>query len=197
MSKSVLISIQPKWCELIADGKKTVEVRKTRPKIETPFKCYIYESGGNTRVGNEIFNVRLKGKGRKKVIGEFSCDYISAFEYEDGGFLVKKDIATTLDELAKSCLTDEEFKWYAEENTVYGWHISNLVIYDEPRELSEFRAICRHYEDGLCGDCEYYDYANNESYWYEECAVDGLKSITRAPQSWCYVESDNVYDCAD
>ena len=40
--KSVLISIRPMWCELIASGKKTIEVRKTRPKIETPFKCYIY-----------------------------------------------------------------------------------------------------------------------------------------------------------
>ena len=42
MSKAVLISIRPKWCELIANGTKTVEVRKSRPKIATPFKCYIY-----------------------------------------------------------------------------------------------------------------------------------------------------------
>lgn len=40
--KEVLISIQPKWCELIANGTKTVEVRKTKPKLNTPFKCYIY-----------------------------------------------------------------------------------------------------------------------------------------------------------
>jgi len=40
--ESVLISIQPKWCELIASGKKTIEVRKTRPKLDTPFKVYIY-----------------------------------------------------------------------------------------------------------------------------------------------------------
>ena len=40
--KAVLISIQPKWCELISNGKKTIEVRKTRPMLETPFKCYIY-----------------------------------------------------------------------------------------------------------------------------------------------------------
>ena len=40
--KSVLLSIHPQWCELIANGRKTIEVRKTRPKIETPFKCYIY-----------------------------------------------------------------------------------------------------------------------------------------------------------
>lgn len=25
MNKSVLISIQPKWCELIANGKKTID----------------------------------------------------------------------------------------------------------------------------------------------------------------------------
>ena len=42
--KAVLMSIRPKWCELIANGKKTIEVRKTRPKMETPFKCYIYEA---------------------------------------------------------------------------------------------------------------------------------------------------------
>lgn len=40
--KSVLISIKPKWCELIANGKKAIEVRKTKPKLDTPFKCYIY-----------------------------------------------------------------------------------------------------------------------------------------------------------
>ena len=40
--QSVLISIRPQYCELIASGKKTIEVRKTRPKLETPFKCYIY-----------------------------------------------------------------------------------------------------------------------------------------------------------
>ena len=42
MSKAVMLSIRPKWCEKIASGKKTIEVRKTRPKLETPFKCYIY-----------------------------------------------------------------------------------------------------------------------------------------------------------
>ena len=40
--KSVLISIQPKWVEKIASGEKTIEVRKTAPKLQTPFKCYIY-----------------------------------------------------------------------------------------------------------------------------------------------------------
>lgn len=40
--QAVMLSVQPKWCELIANGKKTIEVRKRRPKLETPFKVYIY-----------------------------------------------------------------------------------------------------------------------------------------------------------
>ncbi len=42
MPKAILISIKPQYCELIANGKKTIEVRKTKPKLEPPFKCYIY-----------------------------------------------------------------------------------------------------------------------------------------------------------
>ena len=45
--KSVLMSINPRWCELIANGKKTVEIRKTKPKLEPPFKCYIYCTKGD------------------------------------------------------------------------------------------------------------------------------------------------------
>ena len=41
MSKAVMISIRPKWCEKICSGEKTIEVRKTRPKLQPPFKCYI------------------------------------------------------------------------------------------------------------------------------------------------------------
>lgn len=44
MSKAVMISIRPKWCGKICSGEKTIEVRKTSPKLETPFKCYIYRT---------------------------------------------------------------------------------------------------------------------------------------------------------
>ena len=49
-NKAVLISVKPKWCELIADGKKTLEVRKTKPNLKPPFKCYIYQSKGGDRL---------------------------------------------------------------------------------------------------------------------------------------------------
>ena len=77
--KAVLISIQPKWCELIASGKKTVEVRKTNPKLETPFKVYIYMTAGEA-----VYPVTINGApytcsncGGKVVIGEFVCDRIN------------------------------------------------------------------------------------------------------------------------
>ncbi len=120
---------------MIANGKKTIEVRKSRPKLETPFKCYIYctlpkESGDIFLVGGK--NPR---QGNGKVIGEFVCDYISEFVYNSGGFLVKDDIPATINATKQSCLTDTEFRKYAKESNVYGWHISDLKIYDKPIEL--------------------------------------------------------------
>lgn len=169
--KSVLISIQPRWCELIASGKKTVEVRKTKPKIETPFKVYIYETQGRTETpwmdedGHEIF------KGRGQVIGEFVCDKI--FQYSTTQNCDGTDI--TDEEMTKaSCLTKKEIEDYefsAEVKDfciytigVYGWHISDLVIYDKPRELSEF----------------------------SKCGFGQFVPLRRPPQSWCYVESEDT-----
>ena len=42
MAKAVLISIRPEWVNKIISREKTVEVRKTRPNLGTPFKVYIY-----------------------------------------------------------------------------------------------------------------------------------------------------------
>ena len=72
MAKAVLISIRPEWVEKIARGEKTVEVRKTRPKLDTPFKCYIYCTQGNDAR-------RLRGSWGK-VIGEFTCDRVETIK---------------------------------------------------------------------------------------------------------------------
>ena len=73
--KSVLMSIRPKWCNLIASGKKTIEVRKTKPNIETPFKCYIYCTSVKNLTLGEYVKVHQKTCGKiddwnEKVIGE-------------------------------------------------------------------------------------------------------------------------------
>lgn len=158
MSKAVMLSIRPKWCEKIINGNKTIEVRKTRPKLDTPFKCYIYCTQGGVALG-------AWGK-HGKVIGEFTCDRI----YELAPLNHAPD-----DVEKQACLTREEIANYL-KGTGYGWHISDLRIYDAPRELSEFE---RPYE---CNECD--------AKWATECnACHEEGKIKRAPQSWCYVEA--------
>lgn len=169
--KSVLISIQPKWCELIANGKKTIEVRKTKPKLETPFKVYIYCSKG--REPNVLFRwcksdnflkaeyTALNGK----VIGEFICNEIECFTTD---YRANKEQTERISK--QSCVSWLGMAEY-EQNShcLYGWHISNLVIYDKPRELGEF------YKPTLPTFLRYED-----------------DVIKRPPQSWCYVESGDT-----
>lgn len=137
MRKAVLISIQPKWCELIASGKKTVEVRKSRPKLETPFKVYIYCT---LQGSNEFFKNTLNGnisewnKGnwgfkKGKVIGEFVCDT----------FVLDKTFGHDPLFNGAACMSEIDVAWYCCQSPMYGWHISDLKIYDRPRELSEFK----------------------------------------------------------
>lgn len=156
--KAVLISVNPKWCNLIASGVKTVEIRKNKPKLATPFKVYIYCTANKQGVHDLLEIHGTNGKIYKancKVIGEFICDSIEWIG--QSSLVVKED---TDKALAGSCLTREEiFKYLGlprpqgdnRYRECYGWHISNLIIYDKPKELTEFQ------------------------------------SITRPPQSWCYV----------
>ena len=186
MSKAVMLSIRPKWCEKIASGKKTIEVRKTKPKLETPFKCYIYctveragydalwvldaptrEEYSFMAVSAYLENPKGANKGNGKVIGEFICDRI----YELAPLNHAPD-----DVEKQACLTREEIVNYL-KGTGYGWHISDLRIYDTPKELSEFKPVCR--VDFGCRACLHYDYAKMDC---------GEKVISRPPQSWCYVE---------
>lgn len=185
--KAVLISIQPKWVEKIASGKKTIEVRKTRPKIDTPFKCFIYCTIGNGMKGDYLVPSNIQCG---KVIGEFVCDDIDTVRvFNDILYCVKNSQAN---KLAQMCLTIEEVKAYLGNNNGYNWHISNLVVYDKPKELSEFWYHCKYeFDDDFknCAGCDYYYCSNNPSSGREEyCGCDGLKRLKRAPQSWQYVE---------
>lgn len=179
--KAVLISIQPKHCDNICSYKKETEVRKKMPTLETPFKCYIYETQGRTETpfideeGHHIF------KGRGQVIGEFICDRIETFTF---GYHVGYRI--TPDELQQTCLTQDELMDYGRGDTLYGWHISNLVIYEKPKELSEFRRYvkdrCTFNEDGVC-------LGRNQNHVIMCDHLDCCqKEIKRPFQSWGYVE---------
>ena len=136
MSKAVLISIRPKWCELIASGEKTIEVRKTAPKIETPFKFYIYCTKPSFPHEDFLVFDAEKNKvkafyGGGKIIGEFVCDRSAEIHMADERY--------DFDVPKMTCLKYEEMEAYLGRKNGYGWHISDLVIYDRPKELKEFR----------------------------------------------------------
>lgn len=187
MSKSVLLSIKPKYCELIASGKKTIEVRKTKPKLDTPFKCYIYCTKDFYRAGDGYF----QGKYCGKVIGEFVCDEITYLGNisTDPWCSLLGDVHEWHKRLVTkgACLTEEELLKYGGKN---GWHISDLIIYDEPKELKEFIRICPEWEKEeiteKCLECEHLYRSPIEH--FIECDYEGELPITRPPQSWCYAE---------
>lgn len=164
--KAILMSIRPEWCDLIIRHKKTVELRKTCPRLQTPFKVYIWCTKART------FWARVHGNGWQKlderVIGEFICDDIRRIGPEY--CVVKEDIESAI---AGSCLTVPQVKdyagWkpglsYADLKDLYGWHISDLRIYDRPRKLQELTGL------------------RNTRFGMEPV------EITHPPQSWGYVE---------
>lgn len=200
--KAILISIQPKWVEKIANGEKTIEVRKTAPKCEVPFKCYIYCSKDNA---NEIVLLKnyknrfIFGDYRNadghfytiangKVIGEFICDKIDEIVPDYNPVTTKFYYGYVADTEA-TCLSEEELQKYGKNKSLYFWHISDLKIYDKPKELREFRkpldrvwgSYCNDYCDRGCISFGSTDYSCND-YW------DWEKGLTRAPSNWCYVE---------
>lgn len=168
--KSVLLSIRPEWCDLIIQHKKTVELRKTRPNLQTPFKVYIWCTKARK------FWCRVHGNGwqqlDERVIGEFVCDDIRRIGPEY--CVVKEDIESAI---YGSCLTVPQVKnyagWksgmsYAELKDLYGWHISDLKIYDEPVKLKNFQV---KRPDRNC---------------------NGLRDVCNPPQSWIYLEEPEV-----
>lgn len=182
--KKILISIRPKWVEKIASGEKTIEVRKSAPK-EVPFKAYIYCTKGKD--GYEwLYRVDNNGYGKAqswhgKVIGEFICDKVERFTV---GSLRSDD----LEKLA--CLSYNEMISYfykpeeLDGKTVkqgFAWHISDLKIYDKPKELSEFwgRKNCLAADTVECWNC------------FATCLeINGrhCQPLTRPPQSYIFVE---------
>ena len=217
MSEAVLISIRPEWCKKILSGEKTVEIRKTRPALMLePFKVYIYCTAtwsGNLFTDILIWNKDewnrwkyLKRLGR--VIGEFTCSKVDVVQRRGAGdnfdyCYLSPNVYSSLIELGhddvvaaalavkNSRVPEAELNAYGKyAPNLFAWHISDLKIYDKPKELDEFSrfGFCGMNGTGVCGNegCKYYKPSSN----YMEpptCKIDGC-SICRPPQSWCYVE---------
>ena len=198
MSKAVLISIRPKWCELIASGQKTVEVRKTKPNAILPLKCYIYCTKAQNPVLVALQNledspvIMTCGTGTRRypvedaswarllngtVCGEFTCDHIyqyTTMAIKDGTDICDEDMER-LSRLTHRELADYEASSMKEEGLwyfgLYGWHIADLKIYDKPKQLGEFRSW-------------------NTGVLFKDGYPMPTHEIKRPPQSWCYVEEE-------
>jgi len=148
----IIMSIKPHWCQLIANGEKTVEIRKTKPNLNPGFKAYVYatkaahtlihvmgdgdENYGEIYHGPKVFLTTHKGSlgsmwGReKKVVGEFTCTGIEPLIYVND-----KDYHLPNGEC---CLTLKELRKYGQGKQLYGWKIQDFKFYREPKELSDF-----------------------------------------------------------
>lgn len=181
--KSVLISIQPQWCKLIFSGEKTIEVRKTAPKLEPPFKVYVYQTKhkGKSIVSEALSTVYGGGK----VIGEFVCDRIVDIQSNGddcGNYWHEWDDECGIEAM---CLSYEELETYLGKSVGYGWHITEPKLFDKPKEFYELYAPCKKNKqtaDEGCKGCVYAYKGTTTGEIYCDNALN------RPPMSWCYVE---------
>lgn len=165
--KAVMASIRPTWCEdIFLKQRKLTEIRKSTPKLEQPFKVYVYctrDTGGhnfNVPITPEhlLADVAVNGmkcmnceSGNGKVIGEFICDWVLNIPPIPGTTVYN----IAIQELARACLSAEQLRKYGRGAMLYGWGISRPKLYARPRALADF-------------------------------------GLARPPQSWQYVEEAEI-----
>lgn len=199
--QAVLISIRPKWCAKIANGEKTIEVRKAYPNISAPFKCYIYctqkpdmlwilkpelRKQSSPALMLHAKNVFGAYRGNGCVIGEFVCKNVDVYPFEYCSHPEIEGISDYADswygiydeDLRRACLKEIDLRMYGNGRDLYGWNISDLKIYDKPLPLNAFKKWNR--------DCAYSDLglAIPEC---EKCTDAGC-FVQKPPQSWFFVE---------
>lgn len=188
--KTVLLPVHPNWLELILSGKKTVEVRKTKPKEAVPFRVLLYCTKNPLELAKDKNgNIVLLSRNKKadisdleilsgKVIAEFVCDKMYHFIQAGAGIMFVEDenynLLTPQTARKMTCLDDKKIDDYLGEKNGYGWHISDLVIYDKPKELIQFQKCT-------------VKTTLKDSFIYRTPEKE-LFTMKRPPQSWCYVE---------
>lgn len=180
--KSILLSVRPEWVAKILNGKKTLEIRKTAPKCDLPIEVYIYctktiKPLSDYGWGEFTFDDLPK---LGKVVAKFTLKKIERIYIRDSdkGIFDEPDYEIETNglspqELCKgSCLTQEEIYDYMVNGSGYAWHISDLQIFDEPKELSDFMVL------------------DETIYNYPTGTIERTyKPIKRPFQSWGYVEA--------
>ena len=194
--KSIILSVQPQWLAKILNGEKTIEIRKSAPK-ELPCEVYFYCTMGKPELHrydswngeswerHYLFRKPIVGEWLQNglVVAKFTLNKVDEvgltlhiknindyFVGDKTRFIINKVEEYIYDEIEGTCLTVDELHAYGKGDTLYAWHIDNLVIFDKPMELKDF--IVRK------------EVLNNE-----KARIGWLQgTLTRAPQSFCYCE---------
>lgn len=182
--KAILASIQPRWCELIAAGAKTYEIRKNAIPIGS--KVYIYQTQKKWEFSLKPELANKQGK----VIAEFICDDVIESmmdEYHD--YDIDDDV------VSNSQVDRQAINNYGNGKKLYFWHISDLELYADAKTLDAFERYSdsndRPCEKGLYCEHEYFDYAED----CKACAIDfdgtncPRMKLQKPPQSWCYIDA--------
>lgn len=197
--RSILISIKPQWVAKILNGEKTLEIRKTAPKCELPVDVYIYCTKNKLHYSVGALMLNRDDCFKRSVDGTYKygdsvelMGYYPEYPYDKNNFLNGKVCAKfTLKAVHKfdwrlvanpffkvrgSCLGYDQLRKYATDkkgivHDLYGWCISDLEIFDKPKELWEFYGTPKKI---------------NGLYGAEMVNI----SLSNPPQSWCFIEVD-------
>lgn len=170
MSKAILISINPKHLMNILNGKKTIELRKTYPHCALPIDVYIYCTKSNTQylVGSKDKVCDILTKRASDRFSPNIENYIGNGKVVAKFTLNHVNMDFLNNVLEPACVSRKEAEDYLEGRPCWQWKIDNLVIFDKPMLLKDFHKVLYRDKTGYC-----IEYGN---------------VLTRAPQSWCYVE---------
>ena len=176
MKQAILLSIKPEWIEKIRSGKKTREIRKNKPSCQLPISVYMYCT-------KDTDNYKWLGQKEceGKVVGKFTLKEVEIFDPLLGHPSL----------YIAACMGDFDSAEYANgKKFLFAWHISDLVIFDEPKELCDFHPYFPKlerwcHEDSDCDGCPFF-VSELAVFTDEDCKW--LKGLTKAPQSWQYVE---------
>ena len=209
--KTIMLPVQPKWAELEMNGKKTIEVRKNY--IEPPFKVYNYVTQESRKTHFNLVNhcgqIMFAPKSWDNALNgtvafEYVVNKVDTIINNGSSFNIKgEDVAYTNRIANQSCLQFPDLRDYSKGKTLYAWHISDLKIYDNPKELNDFFVRNKELEerfidgDGFC--C--YDGKDENGEPLTDCSADNIKRcyecweewsgwckcVTRPPQNFVYV----------
>lgn len=167
--KIILLSVNPPHAGNLVDGLKTIEWR-TKP-LPVPCLAFVYETKKNGGCGKVIGEVSFFTNKKCK------ADEIDIYDLKAG----MVDYGFIVDYAAKN------------DGVVYANECKGAVRFNKPKELSEFKKPCMvEFNSFACRGCDYYQYHlplfDNIPDLSKSWCSDGTRTITRPPQSWCYVE---------